>query len=330
MNLKNLVNQFNEPDFGETYYLVDANYRTVAQGWTKPDGTGPLDLYAQRNPGRVFGSGGGASGGMDYATDSAAFQAALDAMVDFRNDKLLLTPGAYSLATAVAINVPGCRILGPPVRHPKRSLVTVTAAVDAAYTISVDDVEIGYHTLIPLTATNTLDLSSGADRGYLHDLYWNAAGIATSVSTEFCNGTTNVDWLVERCVFYVDDEQGDAFTLTSSQRWVWQDSDFMVGLTGVAWASVFTFVTSALGNIARRLCFRGCGGATPAVFTNIFTGVADINGQLMVSDCRVDGTALATATAIETTFGTATDIEIAETYQTGDATGEGGTLVKLA
>src|SRR3972149_4053473 len=151
MNLKNLVNQFNEPDFGETYYLVDANYRPVRQGWTKPDGTGPLDLYAQRNPGRVFGSGGGASGGMDYATDSAAFQAALDAMVDFRNDKLLLTPG-------VAINVPGCRILGPPVRHPKRSLVTVTAAVDAAYTISVDDVEIGYHTPIPLPATNTTAL----------------------------------------------------------------------------------------------------------------------------------------------------------------------------
>lgn len=328
MNLKNLTGLDNDPDIGQTYYLVDANYRTIAQGWSQADKTGPLDLWGERNPNRVFGSGG--IGGLGYATDAAAFQAALDAMVDFRGDKLHLTPGAYSIATALTVDVPGCRILGPSVRHPKRSLVTVTAAVDAAYTISVDDVEIAHHTIVPFTATNTLDLSSGADRGYLHHLYWNAAGIATSTSTEFCNGTTNVDWLVEDCVFYVDDEQGDTFTLASSQRWMWQDCEFYVGLTGVAWASVMTFTTSALGNIIRRSIFRGCGGATPAVFTNLITGVANVNGQLMFLASYVDGTALATGTAIETTFGTATDIEIADIVQTGDATTEAGVAITLA
>jgi hypothetical protein len=65
------------------------------------------------------------------------------------------------------------------------------------------------------------------------------------------------------------------------------------------------------------------------VFTNIFTGIANVNGQLRVSDCRVDGTALATAGDIETTFGTTTDIELIENYQSGDATTEPGVVIKL-
>ena len=67
-----------------------------------------------------------------------------------------------------------------------------------------------------------------------------------------------------------------------------------------------------------------------AVFTNIFTGLAATKGQLKVSDCRVDGTALATATAIETGFGATENIEIVETYLTGDATTQGGVLITLA
>ena len=320
------------PEIGETFYVVDTNFRTSAQGWTQSDRTGPLDLYAEKNPGRVFyGAGGGTySPSNSYATDVLAIQAAVDAAVDFRGDVLAFSPGSFSLATAVALNVPGLRVLGPVVGHPKRSLVTVTDAIGDGYTISVDDVEIAYHTLIPITALNQISVASGADRGYLHHLYWNVAGIATSTSTQFCSATTAVDWLMENCSFYIDDEQGDVGTLTSCQRWVIQDNDFYVGLTGVAWESVFTFLTSALGMVARRNMFRGCGGATPALFTNIFTGVANVNGQLMAYQNYIDGTALATASAIETTFGTATDIELADNYQTGDATGEGGVVIALA
>jgi hypothetical protein len=320
-NIKDVMGQL--PDFGETFYAVDSNFRTIAQGWSKSDRTGPLDLFLERNDGYVFRTG-------DFATDAAALQAAINAMVDFRGDKLFYTPGAYSVGTALTLDCAGMRVVGPPSGHPKSGRVTVTATVDAAYTVSVDDVEVAHHTIVPLTAANFLDVASGADRGYLHHLFYNAAGVAASTSTEFMNAAACVDWLTERCMFYVDAAQGDAFTLASSQRHVWQDCDFMVGLTTVAWASVFTFTTSALGNIARRCFFRSAGGATPAVFTNIFTGIANVNSQLMVTDCRIDGTALATATAIETTFGTQTDIELTENYQTGDATTEGGVLVVLA
>jgi len=37
------------PDIGQTLYLVDSNYRTAAQGWFRPDGTGPGDLANSRN-----------------------------------------------------------------------------------------------------------------------------------------------------------------------------------------------------------------------------------------------------------------------------------------
>jgi hypothetical protein len=320
MNLKLLAGGLE--DVGQTIYVVDSDFRTQAQGWTRSDRTGPLDLFAERNAGYVFRTS-------DYASDAAAMQAAIDAAVDFRGDKVLLTPGSYTPATALTLDADGLRLVGPPSNHPKAGRVTVTAGVDAAYTVSADDVEIGHHTMVPLTAKNFIDLSSGADRGHLHHLYYNATGITGSTSTEFCNGTTNVDWLVEKCAFYVDAAQGDAFTLTSPQRWTWQDCDFTVGLTGIAWATVFTFVTSALGNVARRLMFTTAGGATPAVFTKIFTGIANVNGQLFFHNSFLNGTALAADGDIETTFGTTTDIDISEVYYSGDATTEGGVLAVL-
>lgn len=331
MNLKDLASIYQADDIGKTLYVVDTDYRTSAQGWWRSDGTGPMNLFDQRNPDTVFFTPGGtvtASGG----TDAAAIQAAINAAVDFRGDKLLYTPGSYSVGTALSIDVPGLRILGPKRGHIKHSMVTVTATVASAYslTAAADDVEIGYHRIVPLTAAKFMDVTAAADRGYLHDLWYDATGVAASTSTEFCNAGACNDWLVERCSFYVDAAQGDAFTLASSLRWVWQDCDFTVGLNGIAWASVITFTTSALGNIMRRCFFTTAGGATPAVFTNALTGIANVNGQILVTDCRLNGTAFSAGTAIETTFGTTTDIDLAENYFSGDATTEGGVLVVLA
>jgi len=331
MDLRDLAAKIDNDTFGQTYYLIDSDYRTAqAQGWSQSDGTGPLNLLDQRRPGRAFMTPGG-SISTPYATDAAAMQGAIDACVDFRGDKVYLTPGSYTPATALSFDVPNMRWMGPNVRHPKQARVTVTAGIDAIYslTAAADDVEIAHHRIIPITAKNVIDITAAANRGYLHDLFYDATGITGSTSTEFCNGAASDDWLVERCAFYVDAAQGDAFTLASPVRWTWQDNDFYVGLTGIAWASVFTFATSALGLVMRRNLFRGCGGATPAVFTNIVTGVANVNGQLMFYDNYIDGTALATASGIETTFGTLTDIEVANNYQSGDAAGEGGVLIAL-
>lgn len=313
------------PDIGQVHYVVDSDFRTIAQGWSRADRTGPLDLYSQRNPGYVFRTG-------DYGRDQLAMQAAIDATIDNRGDIVHFTPGSYSIGTtALAVNSRGIRLLGPPVAHPRRSLVTITDAIGSGLTVSVSDVELGFFTAVPLTATAFLSVSNGANFGLIHDVFYNAAGVAADTATEFCNAAaTTTDWLVKDSVFKVDAAQGDAFTLASGTRWTIEYSDFLVALTTVAWASVITLSGTPLGNIVRNCTFRGEGGATPAVFTNIFTGVANVNGQLQVQDCRIDGTALATATAIETGFGTTTDIELAENYQTGDATTEGGVLITLA
>jgi hypothetical protein len=330
-NLRYLAEQ--QDDIGRTLYVVDSDFRTAAQGWTTSDGTGPLDLVNQRSPGTVFYTPGGLAT-YAYATDAAALQAAVDTAVDFRGDKILYTPGSYAIGTAVSLNVPGLRLLGPKTGHPKHQRVTVTATVASAYslTAAADDMEIGYHTIVPLTAAKFMDVTAAANRGYLHHLFYNATGVAASTSTEFCNAAAADDWLIEQCSFYVDAAQGDAFTLASPLRWVWQDCDFSVGITAIAWASVFTFATSALGLIMRRCNFNSAGGATPAVYTNVVTGIANVNCQLFVHDCRVNGTAVSgtAGTGFETTFGTTTDLEYAENYYSGDATTEGGVLMVQA
>lgn len=327
MNLKKLVTITDAPDFGETFYVVDANFRTQAQGWSTSDRTGPLDLFLERNPGYVFGSGG--IGALGYANDAAAIQGAMDAAIDYRGDKIFLTPGSYSIGTAVAVNVPNVRLVGPPVHNLRQSRVLLTDTIGNALTVSVTDVELGYFTAVPLTATAFGSIANGANFGYLHDVYWNALGVAGSTSTKgFVAAATTIDWLVERCTFNVDAAQGPAFDLTTATRWVIQDNDFYVNITAIAWASVIT-MASSLGVVARRNMFRGCGGATPAVFTNIFTGDAT-KGSLLAYLNFVDGTALATATAIETGFSATVSSELAENYQSGDATTEGGVLIKLA
>jgi len=307
------------PEIGQTHYIVDSNYRTIAQGWYRADRTGPGDLHQERLQGYVFRTG-------DYTSDRACIQAATDAGIDFRGDVSFFTPGSYSIATtALAFDCVGMRYLGPEVRNPRRAAVTITDAIgDNA--VSVDDCEFGFIRFVPLTAQNWFTISTGADGGWLHDFFYDAQGIAANTATEFVNASaTTADWLVERGWHVVDALQGDCYTLATAVRWQFQDLYF---LTEVAsYATVFTLATNCVGNIARRCYFLGDADGT---YTNLFTGAANENQQLMLDEIVVSGTALATASGIETGFGTTTDIEINRCWQTGDATLEGGVEIALA
>ena len=118
------------PDIGQTFYVIDSDFRTAAQGWSNTEATGPLDLFSQRNSGRTFYGPGVGEVNQSYATDEAAINAAIDACTDFRGDTVLLTPGAYEISTAITPNVPDGRLLGPPVSTPGAARVTLNA--DAA------------------------------------------------------------------------------------------------------------------------------------------------------------------------------------------------------
>lgn len=321
MSLRSKLNR-GYPDIGQVYYMVDSDYRTAAQGWSKADRTGPLDLWAgQNNLGTeyVYRTG-------DYDNDAQALQAAMDAAVDFRNDVIHFTSGAYSIGTAITVDVPNIRLLGPPTRNKKRAAATITGTVANTLTYSVDDTETAFLRFVPLTATAVISISNGADGGYFHDYHYDAAGVAASTSTEFVDAdSATKDWIFQNGYHEVDALQGDCFTLDGAIAWEVSDSTF---LTRVAsYASVFTLGTACQGLIITRNHFTGDADGT---FTNLVTGQLNTNGQAIFTWNMVSGEALATATAVETGFGTTTDFSIAENYQTGDATTEGGTLIKLA
>ena len=310
----------NYPDIGQVFYLVDANYRTSAQGWSRSDGTGPLDLWAERNDGYVF-----RTTDSSYANDAACIQDAINAMVDYRGDTLLFTPGNYSVGTILAMNVANARYLGPPVAHARRAAAIFTDTV-GDHVLSGGDVEVAFLKFIPLTATSLFQIAAGGGC-WFHHFYYDADGVAASTSTEFLNASAALaDWTIEDFAVRVDAAQGDFCTLVSPQRWLVQRGHFWV--EGGTWASVFTFSTTPIGNLFDQLWFNGSGASS--AYTNLITGVANSDMQLMATRVYVNGTALATATAIETTFGTTGDIDIADCVQTGDATTEGGTLITLA
>jgi hypothetical protein len=192
------------PDVGQVHYLVDSNYRTAAQGWTKADGTGPLDIWAARNPGYVFRTG-------DYATDAAAMQAANDALVDFRGDTLYFTPGTYLPLAAVAVDVPDARWCGSPVANPVAARATIQDGVGAclALTTAADRMEFGFLRFVPITASHLLAIATGADNLYFHDFMYDSRGVAANVATQLilAAGTMN-NSVFERFYFCTDAAQG--------------------------------------------------------------------------------------------------------------------------
>jgi len=200
------------PDIGQTYYLIDSNYRTAAQGWSRSDKTGPLDLFSERSrgssPGYVIRTG-------DYASDSLAIQAAIDAMVDYRGDTLYFTPGAYSLATVITQNVHDSRWVGSPVSHPVESRATVTAAVAAAVNVTaINRFEMAFMVWLPLTASHIFAVDTGAPYIHFHHFKYSTIGVAANTATQFmlAAGTMN-NSVFEQFYLLTDAGQGPMIEL---------------------------------------------------------------------------------------------------------------------
>lgn len=290
------------PDIGQVFYMVDSDFRTLAQGWSKADRTGPLDLWAgQNNQGTeyVYRTG-------DYDDDAQALQAAMDAAVDFRSDIIHFTSGAYSIGTVITVDVPNIRLLGPPVGHPKSQRATITATVALALTVSVDDVEMGFLRFVPLTAQPHISVSTGADRGYVHGCYYDAQGVSANTATEWFNmDDTTADWLFEDVSTVVNGLQGDVWTIDGGIGHTFNRMDVMTKVA--SYASVWTLGTDCEGILVTDSHFHGDFDGT---FLAVFTGETDKNGQVRVYRCTTGLNSLATEGAFETGFGTAQDIEI--------------------
>lgn len=259
------------PDIGQTYYVVDGDFRTQAQGWTRPDRTGPLDLLEARRPG---------PGGVqyvyrttDYASDSACIQAANDAMVDFRGDALFFCPGSLSLGTVLTVDVPGARWLGRPVSHPAQAYTTITDAIGTGLSLSAtaDDMEIAFLRFVPLTATVNVNVTGAANGGYIHHVFWDSLGVAASTSTSFINfAGAAQNWWIDNPYWLTDGAQGPLISVNGAVNFMEISNFRHYHSTGTLVCSLLDILSAGASGFRIRNGTGTIAGTTAAV-TNLLT-----------------------------------------------------------
>ena len=209
------------PGVAQVHYMVDSDFRTIAQGWSRADGTGPLDVWQGRNKTfpYVFRTG-------DFANDSAAIQAGVDAMVNFRGDILYWTPGAYAPATVVDMDVPNARWLGEAAKSPHHGAppsvrkTTITAGVGSVFApvaaADMDNFELAYINLVPFTATSIFAFDQTGTGMYFHDFVWDSLGVTANAGTQcFIDGAIQKECLYDNFTFLTDAVQGPFYEMDS-------------------------------------------------------------------------------------------------------------------
>ena len=294
------------PDFGQIHYMVDSDYRTAAQGWSRSDRTGPLDLYEARKAGP-----GGAQyvfRTADYTSDAVALQAANDALIDFRGDTILFTPGAYSIATAQTIDVPDARWLGPPVSHPSIARASLTAAVAAAFapTAAADRMEIGYLQLVPLTAETMFNFAAvvGLD---VHDTFYNADGIVASTATiGFVLATASEFASFRNSYIWCDAAQGPWVQAAGILKGL-TINDFQIFQEAGTWATAVDL--AGVGAVSFNIGPGSISGTAAGVVTTLVTiankTVDDSNGFVHGVRCSTHGPAAGSMVTLTTDVATA-------------------------
>ena len=329
------------PDIGQTFYLVDTNYRTAAQGWTQSDHTGPLDLWAEKNPGRVFygaGAGSGTGVGNQYASDSAAVQAAVDAMVDYRGDTLFWTPGNYSLGTAIAVNVPAARWLGTAYKSPKYGCspavrnTTITATVADVFadgaTPPMANMEVAYLNFVPLTAEDIWNLSVVQNGLHFHDFIFDTVSVATSAATQFLvSAGLTTQCLFDNFSWFSIAPQGPVFEVDVPSNLVLSNFFHSHYSTGGTYAASLLDVTGATADSVSLIGGRGqvSVGAGAGAVTALVTLAAQTASTTVLSVFDFRGSiGYATASTLITTAGDAGEVDLSDCWISVIKGGAGG------
>jgi hypothetical protein len=313
------------PDPAQVHYLVDSDFRTVAQGWARPDQTGPLDLWQARNPGYVIRTG-------DYAADVTAWNAARDLLVDFRGDVMFLTPGAYSVG-ASTWDVPFARILGQHQKSPKFGASPRVRNTSVNFTATqtlgadADGLEFGYIRVLATTAVASFTIALAVNDVYFHDFKWDSLGVATSASTiGFTFATTACSrWVLDQVTWEVDAVQGPLIASA-------------IGLANFTVSNFANYCYATVGTYPISLLDINAGGeASEAIVLGPGIGVCGTTGagtvSLLVESANLTGTtgamvvefygdqAYCTSTTLVSS--TADDWSIVESYigATGPAAG---------
>lgn len=313
-------------DFGEVQYMVDTSYRTQAQGWSRADGTGPLDLSIGASGRRsqapyVFRTG-------DFGSTSAAMQAANDAMVDGRGDALVFTPGSYTPATALTVTKADARWLGPKVADPRLARATITAGVASVLGLSAaaDRMEFGFLRIVPLTATAVLALTAGCDKLYMHDVHYDTRGIATSTSTLLMTAAAAADHKFQRIVINTDAAQGAPFTYTGTATCIsFNDITFWHG-NGTTLAIALADFQGAATGVEVEMIRGNLTGLASSAVTNLIK-FSESGGDIQTIGLRNVRTSIgfcAASALVSLTSAEAAEVGIANSYLDVVSGGAGG------
>ena len=328
------------PEIGQYYYWVDSNFRTAAQGWSRADGTGPLDLWQAREPGggtRVFYTPETGNQGTTYATQTASFNAARDAMIDFRGDTLFVTPGAYTLGVVGTWDVPYATIRGPITTapfygcSPRVRNASITMGVATTGTIllgaDADGLEVAHLRFVPTSAAPMFTANAVAQNMHFHDFMWDTVGIATDAGTEFMDVITTGDAIeyaqFEHFTLLADAAMGPMLNIDVAQHFVSLNNFYINASETVGTWTTALVDYSSDGVDGITICdgmvFVSLAGT--GAISQLITGGAQ-TGTSVIQISKVYGSIGLTALA----GGTAGDADLCNNYIATTEGGTGGTL----
>lgn len=237
-------------------------------------------------------------------------------------DIILLLPGTHTVqTTSVAADIAGVSMFGLPgglgnVARQK-TVLTTDITGDEILNVTAANIEMGYFTLRPITASDALDLTAAADNFHMHhfgfDLQTPAVSTATiGITLAAANYVLLEDFFVE-----CDGAQGDAIVATGALDSLIRN--FTLYLSAGTWASAI--LCGAATN--RLLIEKGsflCAGTAITVGVN-GTGATIARG-VAVQDCRFSDLVTVAIDNFD-----AGECEIAENYQLGVGSTDGGVLI---
>ena len=240
-----------------------------------------------------------------------------------QGDAILLAPGLHTVSTSsLAMSKAGVKIFGPEywmglhVRQSK-AILTTDITGDEIMNVTAPDCGIFGVSIRPITASDAIDLSAAANGFTLDGCHFDLYTPAVNASTVGITCAATRDVLIRHCNFVSDGAQGNAIVATGLIDSEIAECQF-VAKAGT-WASVILCGAATTELYIQRCAFLA-GNATMSVGVN-GTG-ATIASGVHVHDCR-----FADSVTVPIDNFNAGECEIAENYQAGVGSTDGGVLI---
>lgn len=237
-------------------------------------------------------------------------------------DNILLLPGTHTVQTSsVAADVPGVTMMGAPSGRGNflrpRTIITTDITADEIMNVTAANIEISNLLIRPITASDAIDLSAAADGFHLHSCGFDLATPAASTSTIGITLAAANNILLEDFYVECDGAQGNAIVATAAL-----DSairNFRILQSAGTWASAIL-----CGAATERLHIDN-GFFLPSNAT--LTAGVNGTGATIASGVLVTRCMFADSVTVAIDNFSAGECEIAENYQLGVGSADGGVLI---